>query len=62
MILHAIIVEILSILDFSGGHLGKWPKQVVSPSFFSGNIAILTLIGPLKKMIPPMKDHGGDAR
>ena len=46
---------------FRGGHFEKWPPQVVSPSFFSGNIAILTPIGPLKTTIPPTEDHGGGA-
>ena len=48
------------ILEFStGGHFKKWPKQAVSPSFFSGNIANIIPGSSLKKMIPLMEDHGG---
>ena len=53
-------------LSFWGGHFEKWPKLVVSPSFFSGNIADVIPEGPMNKMVPLMDDHymgggrGGD--
>ena len=46
-------------LRFWGGHFEKWPKLVVSPSFFSGNIANMISEGPLNKMVPLTGDHGG---
>ena len=42
-----------------GGHFEKWPKLVVSPISFSGNIAYMIPKGPLNKMVPLTEDHGG---
>ena len=39
MILCQLELEILSKLDFHGGHFSKWPKPIVRPNFFSGTIA-----------------------
>ena len=46
-------------LRFWGGHFEKWPKLVVSPSYFSGNIANMIPESPLNKMVPLTEDHGG---
>ena len=46
-------------LRFCGGHFEKWPKFVVSPSFFSGNIANMIPESPLNKTVPLTEDHGG---
>ena len=62
MILHEVISEILEISDYAVAFLKKWPKLVVSPSFFSGNIANMIPESPLNKMVPLTEDHGGDAR
>ena len=59
MILHEVIFEILEISDFEAAILKKWSKWVVSPSFFSGNIANMIPEGPLNKMVPLTEDHGG---
>ena len=45
--------------SFCGGHFEKWPPRVVSPNFFSGNMAKILSRGPLKKMVPLAEDHGG---
>ena len=58
---HEVISEILEISDFEAAILKNGWKLVVSPSFFSGNIANMIPVpgGPLNKMVPLMEDHGG---
>ena len=59
MILRALGIEILSIQDFAAAILenGRQGKFVLG--FFSGNIAIIIPVGPLKKIVPPMEDQCG---
>ena len=45
-------------LRFWGGHFEKWPISVMSPSFFSGNIANMIPESPLNIMVPLTEDHG----
>ena len=58
MILHEVMSEILEISYFEVAIFEKWPKLIVSPSFFSGNIANMIPEGPLNKMVPLTEDHG----
>ena len=61
-ILCQLELEILSKLDFHGGYFEKYPKPILRPNFFSGNIANAIPRSPLNKMVPLMESSGGGAR
>ena len=59
MMIPCEVISDIGNLRFWGGHFEKWPKIIVSPSFFSGNIGNMIPQGPLNKMVPLIEDRGG---
>ena len=54
IILGGLEVEILAVIDFIGGHLGKWRKVIVRPNFFLATLDFCIPGGLLNNLVPHM--------